>query len=663
VHFQRYQALLAVGILSLLVGCDDVDKPGVKTKPGSVQRSGAVRTTIERYPRNPELEAAIKARDKAAALKLIAEGTAVTAYDEVHRSLLLLACESQMPTVAVKMLDAGAEHGGWHRGYGLIHIAAANNQMQVVKRLLQLGQAVDETSWSGTTPLMEAARSGQHDMAMFLISQGARKYKMNDDNVTLLHYAAEGNLVELMDQLIAEGMKPDVADDRGDTPLFYALRGDALDALKRLIEHGANPYAFDNHDWSILDISTFKKEPTKTDRWVQRYFKEHPAPDGVASRAQLYRQKLGKLAKEIRRRIKAGESLDVEDNKGHSLLHQAVVVKDLASVTLLLEHGFDSNVTHPKDGTPLHIAADRGATQIAALLLKHGARTDLRDYLGATPLHDATLDICKMLLDVGADVDALSNEQATPLHWACTLGKAKIARLLVERGANVRIRNDDSYEPAMECLLRGDDPELLRFLMDHGSTPTIPIAAALDDMDLLKQLVPPEQPHPAGLNEPERGGMRPLHYAAGFGSLRALDYLVKRGAEVDSFGDLRTTPMQWAVIAGQTETVTRLMELGAKIDLRRRASRTALHDAAEFKDAAMVQLLLDHSANVGVVDSRGRTPLHFAAKRGDVSIIETLLKAGADPSIKDRDGQTPLGLAKSARKDAAIKLLEDASGG
>ncbi len=58
-----------------------------------------------------------------------------------------------------------------------------------------------------------------------------------------------------------------------------------------------------------------------------------------------------------------------------------------------------------------------------------------------------------MLLDAGADINGLNEDEETPLHVACTRGYTAIVRLLLDRGADVNIR-DALEETALDKILR-----------------------------------------------------------------------------------------------------------------------------------------------------------------------------------------------------------------
>ena len=90
-----------------------------------------------------------------------------------------------------------------------------------------------------------------------------------------------------------------------------------------------------------------------------------------------------------------------------------------------------------------------------------------------TPLHAAAtkgnMEICRLLLDSGAEVDAVEEPSGKrPLHAASALGKAEVAKMLVERGADTEARDAKGRTPLLLAAIAGD-PATVKVLIDAGA--------------------------------------------------------------------------------------------------------------------------------------------------------------------------------------------------
>lgn len=116
---------------------------------------------------------------------------------------------------------------------------------------------------------------------------------------------------------------------------------------------------------------------------------------------------------------------------------------------LLAQPGLKVDATTPANETALMMAALAGQTDWAQRILARGAQVN-RD--GWTPLHYAASgpepQLLKLLLDKGAAIDARSPNGTTPLMMASRYGNEDGAYLLLERGADAKLRNDQKLSAA-----------------------------------------------------------------------------------------------------------------------------------------------------------------------------------------------------------------------
>ena len=204
---------------------------------------------------------------------------------------------------------------------------------------------------------------------------------------------------------------------------------------------------------------------------------------------------------------------------------------------------------------------------------------------------------CRVYLELGGNVNAMDDDNWTPLLWAC-------------------------HSEKVDCV---------RLLFDSGADP----------------------------NSPDVHNWTALHEACCVGNTECVELLLDAGAAVDAFEDFGRTALFTACMKGHIDCAELLVEAGAGLNGPFEDEQTPLHAACDQRHIDCIQLLVKAGADVNVTSVYRQTPLHLVCERKwDVEIVRLLLQAGADVNAVNNQAQTALDVACSRGNEEIVRLLE-----
>ncbi|KAG6623080.1 ankyrin-like protein [Phytophthora cinnamomi] len=257
-------------------------------------------------------------------------------------------------------------------------------------------------------------------------------------------------------------------------------------------------------------------------------------------------------------------------------LFDAARTDEAEMLKVLLAHGADASGRDPVGSSVLHIAAKYGAMSVLEVLRSSSVREEVNaaDSLGNTALHYAAdctqLDVARVLIAMGADVNLANRRMATPLHTAVSKAKLAMAKLLLEEGqADV---NATDFQDNTALLL----------------------LAAMTSSDMDEYISDSEEDEEESVQ------------------LQMARLLLEHGADVNAANTATATPLHHAMRRYDLELMDVLLAHGADVNLRNRFGDTPLHQAARLAlFPIMWQKLLEHGADLTAEDRGGKTPMEL----------------------------------------------------
>jgi ankyrin repeat protein/L-ascorbate metabolism protein UlaG (beta-lactamase superfamily) len=223
------------------------------------------------------------------------------------------------------------------------------------------------------------------------------------------------------------------------------------------------------------------------------------------------------------------------------------------------------------------------------------------------------VDIARLLLDAGADIECGDSDESTPLHVAALRGNREMVAFLLSRGADVN-RRDRNGAYALSFAASGGDSTVVGLILDAG----------------------------ADLNYWQAQGITLLHFACSRNLTRLFDLLIDHGENINAASDEGITPIHWVSGRGSPEMLERMLAHGAEPSARDAHGTTPLVNAIFSENQAAAELLLDAGVDPDEADDRGTTPLIAAAWRGNSEVTRLLIDHGADVDHRDEEGVTAL---------------------
>ena len=299
----------------------------------------------------------------------------------------------------------------------LLGIAAEHGNAELICYLLdnEILNVNEQDNLHYYTALHQAAMKNDDFLTQILLSYGADPNIRCDNGRSPLHIAVQQNYVDVVITLIESGrIDIDGIDGRGETALREALHYGHTNLVLLLLEHGADPNIACADGCTLLYfyMHCIDKKINKNDRF-------NILAALIAS---------GKI------------DINAKNACGNTVLHEALHRGYTDLILLLLDNNvsLDATIKDSQGNTLLHYGLSHytDITTIRAII-KNSKNVNIKDSQGNTPLHQAAMKnddyVAQMLLDKGADVKAKNNKNETPMEVAQKCESDKVVKLLAAK--------------------------------------------------------------------------------------------------------------------------------------------------------------------------------------------------------------------------------------
>ena len=485
----------------------------------------------------------------------------------------------------------------------------------------------------GDTVLHYAAKKGLLKVLKFIINhRNCNLIATNKQGKTILHCAVEHT--EVVKYLIIEcNFDPmTLINDDEDTVLHYAAKKRLLDLLEFIINHHkCNLMATNKRDETILHCAVEHIEVVKY--LISECNCDPMTVNNDGDTVLHYAAKKG-LLEVLKFIINHHHCNLMATNKwGKTILHCALEHTDVVKY-LIIECNFDPmTLINDDEDTVLHYAAKKGLLDLLEFIINHHKcnlmATNKRD---ETILHCAVehIEVVKYLIsECNCDPMTVNNDGDTVLHYAAKKGLLEVLKFIINHHHCNLMATNKWGKTILHCALEHTD--VVKYLIIECNFD--PMTLINDDEDTV------------------------LHYAAKKALLDLLEFIInhhkcnlmatnKWGKTILLCALEHIDVVKCLIIECNCDPLTVINDDGD----------TLLHYAAKIGLFNLLKVMINHNCNLMATNKQGETILHCSVRH--IEVVKYLInECNYDPMVVNMFGQTPLHIATKERSLAAIECL------
>lgn len=336
------------------------------------------------------------------------------------------------------------------------------NKEELEKFLQKKKIDINEKDSKGNTFLHHCIANKTLDAALWIIDQGIQVELENNSGINPYHLALEYKEETLLRKILEkETINLNEKDKFGRIVLQDLVVEGEIKLAKLLIEFGANINSKDRHHRNVIfDALSYGDEN------FINYLLELKDP-----------------------------TIDLNnlDDDLNTVMHHKEVENNDAIAKKLIEAGADVTIQNAKGETFLTNLAKRGdkAKELIEIALRNGANANVRTTFDNTLImelmkvfatlpqsekdrREAILEMCKMVVTYGGDLNAVNSDQETALFDAARSNNIELVSFLLKTGINPNIINIHGDTPFLEVIYQGIKAlDILLVMLEYGADPLI----------------------------------------------------------------------------------------------------------------------------------------------------------------------------------------------
>jgi uncharacterized protein len=369
--------------------------------------------------------------------KLLESGADPNAADASGETALMTATRTGNLDSIKALLQGGANVKAKDTvtGQTALMWAARTNHFDIAQLLVEYGAEVNARTRIGKTPPARPPGAGGGSHGVGIVRSGWPEQGFQPETpggMTPLLYAARDGRLDIARMLIAAKADVQLADANGITPLLMAITNNHLDVARFLVEKGADVNAADW--WGRAPLYAAVEIRNRDYGRNDEHDIDRPAALELIKLLLDRGANVNIRTKEvppIRRFITPLGDLSWVDFTGQTAFLRAALAGDISLMRLLLDRGADPNIPTFAGTTALMAAA--GVNWMSGQTF--------------TESNEALMEAVKLCLDKGADVNAKNSMGVTAVIGAANRGSDDILEFLVQQGARLDVKDKEGRTP------------------------------------------------------------------------------------------------------------------------------------------------------------------------------------------------------------------------
>ncbi|KAL3282756.1 hypothetical protein HHI36_005923 [Cryptolaemus montrouzieri] len=331
--------------------------------------------------------------------------------------------------------------------------------------------------------------------------------RLDCSGMNVLHYAVNSNNLEMVEYLLKvyKELNVNQCDSNLASPLHMAVKNGNVEMVKFLLDHGAFVNCRNRDEQTALHIACQNGSSSLIHILLE--FKSDIHVLDHEGRNPLILSVINNSEDSLRILLEKGARINFEDDFGFTALRRAVWMNNTNLTRILIEHGarvFESHcllhlaarnnnleiiqalgrggarwdVRDNEGNTPLMIACSRKNLQVAEYLLRNGASPNIVNYInGMSAMHICVQDIREpqcliqfidLLVRFEADMNSYSHQCGSVLFYAIILENITGACALIQHGVNINFKDDRAYFDNLSLAKRHGNLELVKMIVYSG---------------------------------------------------------------------------------------------------------------------------------------------------------------------------------------------------